>query len=181
MKHLWDRFVIEGDALYNLMTTNFDSLFDGNTIKHFYIIDGIYRSIKNTAEMTNEMSDDVEKELLPWIKNELEQGRLFNKTLWRPFRDNTSAVTMYYGYRKLFNYKEYIFQLAMETWCELDVCAYCNPNGTSRFYSSDNSQHFSLALYGWRDNNSNALQPYKWNFIPDDDMMPDNHWNIIIY
>jgi hypothetical protein len=182
MKHLWDRFLVEGDALYTILTTNFDSLFDGNKIKHFYLIDGIYRSIKDTAEMTNEMGDDIQKDLVPWIKNELKEGRLFDKTLWRPFRDNNAVITMYHGYKKLFKYKEYIFQLAMETDCIADICEYCNPtDDLTQWRPSENGQHFSLSLYGWIDDNSNMLKPYDQVMIPEDYMMPDIHWNIIIY
>ena len=176
MKYLWERFLAEGAALHTILTTNFDSLIDGNTIKHFYIIEGMYRSIKNTAEMTNEMGDDIEKALLPWIKKEYEEGRLVDKTLWRPFHDATSIVTMYYAYRKLFRYDKYIFQLAMETYCEADICEYCNPIDTDQWRRKENSQHFSLALYGWKDDDSNMLQPNKYTVIPEDDMMPDSDW-----
>jgi hypothetical protein len=181
MKHQWDRFLIEGNALYDILTTKFDSLFDGNIIKHLTIIDGVYRRIKNTDEMTNEISDDIEKILYPWIKNELKEGRLFDKILWRPFRDNNVLTSMYYGYRKLFKYKEYIFQLAMETYCELDECLYCNPTGIDRSFCSENSEHFSLALYGWTDDNSNILKPYNQVVIPEDSIMPEIHWKNNIY
>ena len=49
------------------------------------------------------MSDEIEKELVTWIKKELIEGRLCNKQLWKPFRNNNTLTTMYYGYRKIFN------------------------------------------------------------------------------
>lgn len=175
MKHYWNDFLIEGDELYSLMTNNFDSFIDGNTIKHFCIIDGIYKRIKDTDEMTNEISNDIEKELLPWIKKELEEGRLFDKTIWRPFYNICAITRMYYGYKYLFNYKEYIFQLAIEKYCELDECTYCNTNNTTSICCL-NSQHFCLALYGWKEEGSNMLQPYKNSMIPEDNIMPEQHW-----
>ena len=177
MKHLWDRFLLEGDSLYNYMIKNFEKMFDGNIIKHFCINDGIYRHIKDTDKMNNEMSDEIEKELVPWIKKELKEGRLFNKTLWKPFRNNNTLTTMYYGYRKLFNYKQYIFQLSLEEYCELDECLYCNPYNINKSICSENSQHFCLALYGWKDEGINMLQPYNQVIIPNNDLMKDIHWN----
>jgi hypothetical protein len=177
MKYLWERFLKEGEALHTILTTNFDSLIDGNTIKHFFIIEGMYRSIANVDLIAIEMGDDIEKALLPWIKKEYEEGRLIDKTLWRPFHDATSIVTMYYGYRKLFRYDKYIFQLAMETDCIADICEYCNPtDDLTPWRLSENGQHFSLSLYGWKDDDSNMLQPGKYTVIPEDDIMPDKDW-----
>ncbi len=81
MIHYWDEFLKEGDELYNLITNNFNSFIDGNIIKHFCINDGIYRHIKDTDKMNNEMADNIQKELFPWIKKEYQEGRLFDKTL----------------------------------------------------------------------------------------------------
>jgi hypothetical protein len=183
MSYLWDRFLAEGDALHTILTTNFESLFDGNKIKHLFMINGMNRSIKDTAEMTNEMSDDIEKELLPWIKKEHEAGRLFDRALWRPFHDSSIISTMYYAYRKLFKYDKYIFQLAMETYCEADICEYCNPtdDDITPWRRNENSPHFSLALYGWKDDDSNMLQPNKYTVIPEDDMMPEEDWKYGIF
>lgn len=176
MKHLWDRFINEGDVLYNYMITNFENMLNGDKIKHFCINDGIYRRIKDTDEMNNEMSDDIQKELIPWIRKEFQEGRLFNKEIWTPFRNKNTSTTMYYGYRKLFYYDKYIFQLSLEEYCELDECLYCNPNNVITNICSENSQHFCLALYGWKEDGSNMLQPHKQVIIPMDDLISDIHW-----
>jgi hypothetical protein len=177
MRYPWDKFIIKGDALYNTLISRFDLFFDGNRIKHLTIIDGLYPYIKDTTEMTNTMTDDIEKELFPWIMNEYKEGRLFDKTLWRPFRNYIMPVTIYHAYKKLFKYKEYIFQVAVEEYCELDECAYCSPEYIIR--KDEDSPHFSLALYGWREDNSNILKPYNKIEIPDDDMMPAIQWEKI--
>lgn len=152
-------------------------MFDNDKIKHFEIIDGVYRHIKDTEEMTEEYSDEIQKELIPWIRKEFEEKKLFDKTLWKPFRDQSCLSHMYYGYRRLFNYKEYIFQLAMQSYCELDECKYCNHTKDNYFsICCENSKHFCLALYGWKEEDSNILQPYKDNIIPNDNIMPEIHW-----
>ena len=167
MKHLWDRFLIEGDNLYNYMISNFENMFDGNTIKYFCIINGIYRNIKDTDKITEDYGEEIEKELVPWIKKELREGRLFNKELWKPFRNQSQLLDMYYGYRMLFNYKEYYFQLAIEDYCDFD-------ENNKRI---DDRACFLLALYGWKNNNSNMLEPYNDSIIPEDNVMPERHWN----
>ncbi len=177
MKHFWNDFIIEGDALYNHMINNFNSMIDENEIKHFKIIDGIYRHIDDTEKMTEEYYNSIQLELILWLKNEYEEERLFDKTLWKPFRNQSFLSYMYYGYRKLFQYKHYIFQLAIESYCELDECKYCNHTKDINFsICCENSQHFCLALYGWKEEGSNMLQPYNDSIIPDNNIMPEEHW-----
>ena len=167
MKESWKRFLVEGDNLYNYMINNFENMFDENTIKYFCIVNGIYRNIKDTDKLTEEYGDEIEKELIPWIRNELKEGRLFDKTLWKPFRNQCQLLDMYYGYRILFTYKEYIFQLAVEDYCDF------YENNNKRI---DDRACFVLALYGWKDKDSDMLQPYNDSVIPNDNIMPQKHW-----
>ncbi len=166
MKESWKRFLEEGEILYNYMITTFEKMFDGNTIKYFCIINGIYRNIKDTDNITEEYGNEIEQILIPWIRKEHQEGRLFDKTLWKPFRNQIQLLDMYYGYRILFTYKEYIFQLAIEDYCDFD-------ENNKRI---DDRACFLLALYGWKENDSNMLQPYKDSIIPDDNIMPEEHW-----
>jgi hypothetical protein len=177
MKHFWDDFLIEGDLLYTHMINNFQEMIDTDYIKHFKIRDGVYRHIYDTAKMTEEYGNDIQKELISWIKNELNTNRLFDKTLWKPFRDQSFFSYMYFGYRILFHYKEFIYQLGMQTYCELDECKYCNhTKNNDNGICCENSQHFCLALYGWKSDNSNLLQPYRKTIIPDDNIIPEDIW-----
>jgi hypothetical protein len=166
MKYRWDEFLEEGEILYNYMINNFEKMFDGDNIKYFSIINGIYRNIKDTDKMTEEYGNKIEKKLIPWIKQEFEEGRLFNKELWKPFRNQSNLVDMYYGYKILFQYEEYYFQLAIEDYCDFD-------ENDKRI---DDRACFLLALYGWKNNNSNMLQPYNDSIIPFDNTMPNEHW-----
>ncbi len=167
MKESWKKFLEEGDILYNYMITNFENMFDGDTIKYFCVFDGIYRCIADTDKITEEHGNDIEKELIPWIRKERDEGRLFDKTLWKPFRNQRMLLDMYYGYRILFTYKEYIFQLAVEDYCDF------YENNNNRI---DDHACFFLALYGWKKEGSNLLQPYRDSIIPEDNIMPEEHW-----
>ena len=171
----WNGFVIEGEKLYNYLINNFDSMFDGDTITHFNIREGIYWGIDDTNEIFRKYGDDIQMYLLPWIKEELKENRLFDKTLWKPFRDQYTIFDMYYGYRKLFRYKHYIFQLAIESSCSLRECKICDL--TTDEYCLLNSKHFELALYGWKEENSDIMQPKKNFKIPEDNIMCLKHWS----
>jgi len=164
MKASWERFLKEGDIYYNYMINNFDSMIN-DIPNNFSIIDGIYRYIKDTDKMTEIYGEEIEKELIPWIKKEYEYGRLFDKTLWKPFRDQSALLSMYYGYRYLFTYKENIYQLALIDEIDLD-----ENNRMNKYYC------FVLALYGWKEEGSSMLQPYKDSIIPEDNIMPQKHW-----
>ncbi len=170
MKYRWDKFLIEGDNLYNYMINNLQNMFDEDNIKHFEIIDELYSNIQEIH------CKDIQKELILWIKNELLNNRLFDQSLWKPFR-KYNLIDMYLGYKYLFQYKQYYFQLGIQTYCELEECIYCNHKKDIYFEEySNNSQHFMLSLYGWKEDNINILQPYKSNIILLDNIMPENHW-----
>jgi hypothetical protein len=175
--YMWSSFLREGDILYNYLINNFEELFDGNKIKHFGFRDGLYRGVTNIDEMNDTYSIDIQNELIPWIKKELEENRLFKKELWKPFRDQYSLSDMYLGYRKLFQYKHYYFQLAMETYCDLDECVYCGYTiDKPHYFYEKNSKHIKLAPYGWKNENSNMLQPLCKVEIPSDNIMIERHW-----
>ncbi len=172
MLHYWNSFIKEGDILFDYMINNFKTMFNNNNIKHFNIRDGIYGFIYDVDEIYNKYKNDIEKELIEWIYNELNENRLYNNILWKPFRDQQCLSHMYYGYRHLFTYNQYIFQLTIEKYCELSECIYCNNNKEKIFYNyNNNSKHFSLASYGINENN--IVQPYDRKIV---DIIPDYEW-----
>lgn len=172
--YMWSSFLEEGDILYNYLVNNFEELFDGNKIKHFGFRDGIYLNTLDNDKMNATYGKDIQIDLIPWIRTELKQNRLFKKELWKPFRDQWHLSEMYYGYRKLFQYKHYYLQLAMETSCSLDECEYCALFDDD--YNYKNSKHFKLALYGWKDDNSVMLQPHCKVKITSDNIMIEKNW-----
>jgi hypothetical protein len=176
MIHYWEQFLEEGNDLYEYMTNNFDTMFDGESIKHFEIREGQLTYIYNLKNLSEEHGEYIQKELIPWIKNEHNENRLFDKTLWKPFRDQYHLHEMYYGYRRLFQYRHYYFQLIMETECILDICKYCILSGATNSIHRITEEHFSVTLYSWKEDGSNMFQPSNNLSIPSDNMMPEFDW-----
>jgi hypothetical protein len=166
----WDKFLVEGDILYNYMLNNFENMFDGDSkIKHFDIVCGLFALTEYIDEIKEQYNDDIQKELILWIKKELEENRLFQKDSWKPFRDPDLIIYMFFGYRKMFQYKNYYFQLSLSTDCEYnDECEYCK--------NKENTRHFGLAFYGWKDINKEKLQPDNLLFVPSDNIIPESFW-----
>ena len=103
--------VKKGEELFQYMIHNYDTMFDGDYIKHFdvwytsHMMEGYYdEAIKECGK------NNIKAELIPWIRKEFETNNLFNSENWRPERDY-DYCDMYLGYRKLFVYKQYYFQL----------------------------------------------------------------------
>lgn len=174
----WPRFEEEGKELFNYLTNNYDELFNNDgAIKHFTIRDDRDGYDEIIEEIIKEYEIDIEKELRLWIKNEKDNKRLFDNILWKPFRNMYNITNMYFGYKILFQYKQYYFQLIMENICNthsntFDDCIHCPLNIVKHIPS------FTLILYGWKDNTSEKLQPYVEFIIPSNNIMPNKHWNI---
>ena len=174
----WDDFLIEGDELFDYMTQNFESMFDAESkIKHFIIIDKRYRFWDIIDEINEKYQYDIQKELVPWIKSEFETNQLFEKTNWKPFRDLYQMSVMVLGYKKMFRYKQYYFQLSLDNeyneyneYKETDQCVYCK--------NEEYFPYFVLALYGWKEDGHEKLQPDDDAIIPSDNIMPMWYWKI---
>jgi hypothetical protein len=148
----WEKLVKEGEVLFDYMIHNFETMFDGEfKIKHFDIEIGFIGLTSYAEEIKEMYNDDIQKELIQWIKNEKRENALFQNHNWKPFRDPDLLLYMFLGYKKLFQYKEYVFQLSIITDCDLEICDYCK--------IKENSIHFCLTLYGWKDGSSAVLQP----------------------
>ncbi len=168
----WDRFLIEGDELYNYMINNFDTMLTADSTNHFDIRYGIHHISIETDEFREKYARILQKELVTWIRLEHSEGRLFNKDLWKPFRDSHQLTTMYFGYKKMFHYiaddgNNYYLQLAMEDYCE-NICITCDD-------CCDNI-HFELIFFGYRDE-ENKFQPLNVMHILDNNFMSERYWN----
>ncbi len=164
----WERFLKEGDILFNYMINNFEDMFDGDTIKHFDIK---YQNIHDygTIEIKTNYNIYIQLDLIIWIRNEINCNNLFNNNNWKPFRDNYHLTSMYLGYKYLFKFKQYYFQLIIESDCNYyNNCIYC-------ININKNTIHFELVLYGWKDDDSSILKPYN-RIVLYNNIMPEIDW-----
>lgn len=165
----WPEFLIEGKKLYDYMVDNFDTMFDGDLIiKHFNItcnISGLYELNELTLSF-----QEIQTQLISWIKQEQASGSLFIEENWKPFRDLYTLTDMVMGYKKMFHYENYFFQLALNSCCmELVNCPY-NEN------EDDDYPHFELSFYGSIDKNR-RLENYTYtHIVPPDNTMPFHLW-----
>lgn len=164
----WDRFLKEGGVLFDWMIYNYETMFDGDKIKHFDIRYGTYSVMDSEEEVKLLYGNEIEKALIPWINNEYQSGRLFEKTNWKPFRDQYLLTRMYFGYKYSFNFKNYYLQLALEFAC--GICEYCK-KGEPRI-------HFEVALYGWKEPEKENIQPDDVVPIPQDNIIPEWYWDM---
>lgn len=173
----WDKFIIQGKKYYKYMIENFHTMISDISIPHLDIRPGTYNLIDEHDLIQMQFGQEIEKQLLKWIKNEFNDARLFKEDWWKPFRNTEHLSCMSLGYKKMFIFSpndksvdqinKYFFQLSLERVCEED-CITCN--GTNR------DIHFNLLLYGWTSNNSNLIYPDEKYIISNDEMMPKEYW-----
>jgi hypothetical protein len=174
-KYSWelDIFGKDGEALFDYMIRNFYTMFDGdNKIKHFDVYSGVYDLRSYVLDIKTNYMDDLQQDLIPWIKQEFENKELFQPTNWRPFCDPFILTSKFLGYRKMFQYKHYIFQLSLLDWCHDSYS--CNDCKDDDMYND--CIHFYLAFYGWKDGIHEKLQPYNYIILSDNDKLPEQFW-----
>ena len=159
----------DGNKMYNYMVNNFNDMVNDKSIRHFNVGYALPHVMDYADEINEKYNNDIQLELIPWIKKEFDSEALFEYTNWMPFRDRYVMTEMFLGYRKLFIYKKYIFQLSLISDCDYkDICDNCK-NGISDI-------HFVASLYGWKDNkDNNKIKPYE-NFTIEDNSIPDSFW-----
>ena len=166
----WKELVKEGETLFTYMTNNFDSMFDGKSrIKDFDIENGVFGLGKFTDEIKEKHFDSIQTNLITWIKKEFDTNELFNNNNWKPFRDPELITWMFLGYKKMFQYDKYMFQLTLNTYCNNEECE-CD------YKKGENAKHFGLAFYGWIDERYTTLQPYNIHTMSADMSMPAKVW-----
>ncbi len=166
----WESIVEEADDLFDDLIHKYENKFDGEEkIKHFDVGAGWYSLFDEASEIKEKYNDEIQRELVPWIKNEFQNNELFKIENWKPFRNRYEYVFMYLGYRKLFQYKHYIFQLALLSDCELDECKYCE--------KKEYGFHFGLEICGWKERNHVELHPVNIITILDDNIVPKSFWD----
>ena len=171
---LIERFVEKQSVYYNYMITNNNSMFkETKYIRHFHIRPGLFGLWVDAEELNQTYGKDIQSDCILWIKNELKEDRLFNLNNWSPYQDPDDYTELFLGYRKMYQYKQYFFQLVLDENCsECIDCDDCKNNNYTI--------HFELAYYGWKDAQKDALQPLQYFIVPFDNMIPDSNIRKII-
>jgi hypothetical protein len=161
----WDELLKEGDQLFDYLCRHFYNLFDHNNNILFFdmwpatnIMHGYYEKINK------EYGKSIHDTIVPWIHEEYKSGRLTNKEHWKPFRIPYQYTLMVYGYRKLFMFDKYYFQLILSN---------------DRDMIDEVFTHyvcFQVALYGWKSDGSEALDRSTHVPVSDDMLMPEKDW-----
>ena len=165
----WEEFVEEGNELYNYMINNFNDMIDDKSIRHFDVEIGRYHMLRYIDDVKDTYFYDIQKEIIPWIKKEASK-ELFKYDNWMPFRDPDVLTIMFLGYRKMFQFKQYIFQLTITADCNNETCDNC------KLGEPFATKHFSVALYGWREENKVNIQPSDSMPLSEDNIMSDSSW-----
>jgi hypothetical protein len=166
MSNNWEDYEKEGKEIFQYMIHQYNNMFDMGRIKHFNIWYANWWMKTYYEEIKEKYYDEIHPDLIPWIQMEFESKRLFDSTNWKPFYYDGSTDCIYLGYKKLFTYQNYYFQLIVEPTC--NDCIYCD--------RGENPIHFELALYGWKTSGLDNLQPYNDILVLSDNMMPEKDW-----
>lgn len=166
----WGEFVKEGNELYNYMLNNFNDMINEKSIRHFDVEIGTYNMTRYIDDIKERYFYDIQKELIPWIKREFNNKELLEYNNWIPVRDPDVLTIMFLGYRKMFQFNKYIFQLTITSQCNNETCENC------KLGESIATNHFSTALYGWREENKVNIQPTDVYPLLQDNIIPDSLW-----
>lgn len=148
-----DRFIVEGEELYQYMLEHFDHMFNEDHTLIFVDIRYFSDSCRDyVKEVADSYRDHIIRAYSLWLLQEKECGRLFDKTHWQIYRNRDEMTDLYLGYRTLFVYQHYYFQVSYD------------------FY------FFALGLYGWKDESCEALQPDRRSIILSDHIIPEREW-----
>lgn len=164
----WSEFLIKSDKLFNYMIHNYNFMINNNKLRHFEIMDYRDKIDRHDKKILDDLNDNylksIEDKLIPWIETQHKSGQLFEKSNWKPFRDQEDFLTCVIGYKVLFQYDNYYFQLVMDL-------AYVSLKGRNMY------GYFQLSLIGWKEDDKEKLQPDDKVIIPHDNIMPDWYWD----
>ena len=108
----WRVLAEECDKLFEDFVPHYKNMLDGeDKIKHFCMKGRSWGLMEDVNEIREEIKDDIQRQLVPWIKNEFQKNDLTNIENWRPVRDFYLIIDVYLGYKKLFQYKHYFFYI----------------------------------------------------------------------
>ena len=162
----WPDLLEEGERLHAHLLQHYEEMVGDTHMEHFDIH---YTSTGTSCDaeyLSERYRDEIKEDIRPWIQEEHQSGRLFDRENWKPFRDAWDYTSMYYGYRHLFVYNGAVyFQLTIRDQ------AVDGPDGKLQWYIL-----FEAALYGWKEEGSELLAP-SGHGVLEGNRMPDREWS----
>lgn len=155
----------DGANLYSYMCSQFRTkdIDKYNYIKYFEIRYFANKAYRRLDEVIDKYDAIIQPDLLQWIRQERDTEKLFDRTNWKIFEDPCQYGHVYIGYRKLFTYQQYYFQLTVDYFYNFDH----SPN------EDGNELHLQLSLYGWKDDSLEYIQPDNIYAISFDMSLPE--------
>lgn len=169
----WNEFLAIGKRLFQKMIQTYDTMMEGDTVvKHFHIRTAGYRAQNPDIidALYEAHGEAIQKELVPWIRKENANHMLFSPVNWKPVQDFYEYHWMYMGYRKVFRYQQFYFQLVLDDDICDEECSFCHGTEWKRHTC------FQLALLGWKDDTDENMMPYKELAIPSNNLIPYSLW-----
>lgn len=120
----WNECITLVNEWFTYLCAHFDDMLDEDRIRHFDIQYADSKMMGYYEEVAEKYGEEIHRTLIPWIREEAQSGRLFRSSHWKPFRKPYLYTACYAGYRKLFYYGAYSFQLTMikdQDWNEQGV------------------------------------------------------------
>jgi hypothetical protein len=164
---LWTKHIKPSDYLFHYLHEHYHDLFDEeNRIKHFDMRPASASMLGHYETIQELYGNDIHNAIVPWIHNEYLSGRLMNKDNWKPFHDPDCYSAIYNGYRILFSFNNYLFQLAMDNDGD---CI----NNEFTYWTS-----FQVALYGWKQEDVDEIVRPSIGVVDvsDDMTIPQHDW-----
>jgi hypothetical protein len=144
----------DAEELYDYLLNRIDTMFYPDKTLIFVNLCG-FTSETDTHILHNislQYGEELRLAFGTWLHHEIENNSIFDRENWQIFRKVDLMTHMYLGYRILFIYHHYYFQVSYD------------------FY------FFGLVLYGWKEADKEKLQPDNRVNIPDDKYMPEDDW-----
>ena len=148
-----DQLIRDAEELYDYLLNRIDTMFYPDKTLIFVNLSGFTYDInEHINDISQKHAEEIRVAFGKWLQYEIQSNTLFDRENWQIFRKLDLITYMYIGYRKLFVYQHYYFQVSYD------------------FY------FFGLVLYGWKEDNKEKLQPDDRVSVPIDQYMPDYDW-----
>jgi hypothetical protein len=99
----WKLITIEAENSFQYMLQHNLTPYDDH-IDHFKVYSANSYVTPYYDEIQDAYGADIERLIIPWIREEERSGRLKNRNLWQPFRDDQFEEDAIMGYRHMFVY-----------------------------------------------------------------------------